>query len=65
MSSPQIDYSPLILWRLQHRKHVMDAVLMPHQDYIAVVIRVNGQGRAAKALGAPEPTPCVGPKSSG
>jgi hypothetical protein len=27
----------------------MDAVLMPHRDYIAV-IRVDGQGRTAKAF---------------
>ena len=26
----------------------MEAVLMPHQDYIAVAIRVDGQGRTAK-----------------
>ena len=50
MSSLDIDYSPRILWRLEQRAHAMEAVLMPHGDYIAVVILVNGQARAAKAF---------------
>jgi hypothetical protein len=49
MSCLDIDYSPRILWRLEHNGHHMDAVLMPHRDYIAV-IRVDGQGRTAKAF---------------
>jgi hypothetical protein len=50
MSSLEIDYSPRILWRLQRGEHVMEARLMPHAQYIAIVILVNGQARAAKAF---------------
>ncbi len=44
------DYTPRILWRLQRGEHIMEARLMPHAQYIAVVILVNGQARAAKAF---------------
>jgi hypothetical protein len=50
MSSLEIDYSPRILWRLRRGEHVMEARLMPHAQYVAVVILVNGQVRAAEAF---------------
>jgi len=42
------DYSPRILWRLRRAEHVMEARLMPHAHYVAVVILVDGRGRTAK-----------------
>jgi hypothetical protein len=45
-----IDYSPRILWRLQRGEHIMEAGLMPHAQYVAVVILVNRQLRAAQAF---------------
>jgi hypothetical protein len=45
-----VDYSPRTLWRLQRGEHVMEARLMPHAEYIAVVIIVNGQARAGKGF---------------
>jgi hypothetical protein len=50
MSSFEIDYSPRILWRLQRGEHVMEAWLMPHARYIAVVILVDERARAAKGF---------------
>jgi hypothetical protein len=44
------DYTPRILWRLQRGEHVMEARLMPHAQYVAVVILVDGQGRAAQSF---------------
>ena len=43
-----IDYSPRTLWRLEHREHHMEARLIPHAQYVAVVILVDGRGRTAK-----------------
>ena len=48
MLSLEIDYTPRVLWRVQHKGHQMEARLMPHAQYIAVVILVDGQARAAK-----------------
>ncbi len=42
------DYTPRTIWRLQRGEHVMEARLMPHAQYLAVVILVDGQARAAK-----------------
>jgi hypothetical protein len=50
MSSLETDYSPRILWRLQRGEHVMEARLVPHAQYVAAVILVNGQLRAAQAF---------------
>jgi hypothetical protein len=50
MSSLEIDYTPRVLWRLEHKGHQMEARLMPHAQYVAVVMLVNGQVRAAEAF---------------
>ena len=50
MSFLEPDYTPRVLWRLQHKGHQMEARLMPHAQYVAVVILVNGQARTAKAF---------------
>jgi hypothetical protein len=50
VSSLEIDYTPRVLWSLQHKGHQMEARLMPHAQYVAVVILVDGQLRAAKAF---------------
>ena len=50
MSCLEIDYSPRILWRLQRGEHVMEARLMPHAQYVAGVILVDGHARAARAF---------------
>jgi hypothetical protein len=44
------DYSPRTLWRLERGEHVMEARLMPHAQYLTVVMLVNGQARAAKGF---------------
>jgi hypothetical protein len=50
MSSPEIDYTPRVLWRLEHNGQQMEARLLPHAHDIAVVILVDGQARAAKGF---------------
>jgi hypothetical protein len=55
--------TPRILWRLERNGHVMEARLMPHAQYVAAVILVDGQVRAAQRSST-RPTPCAGPKSS-
>jgi hypothetical protein len=64
MSSLEIDYSPRILRRLQRGEYVMEARLMPHAQYVAVVILVDGHARAA-GPSSTKPTPSAGPTSSG
>ena len=41
-------FEPRTLWRLERGEHQMEARLMPHAQYIAVVILVDGRARTAK-----------------
>ena len=48
MSSLEPDYTPRVLRCLQHEGHQMEARLMPHAQYVAVVIVLDGQACVVK-----------------
>jgi len=60
MSSLEPDYSPRVLWRLQHKGHQIKAPLMPHAQYVAVVILVTDRRGAQRRLST-RPTRSAGP----
>jgi hypothetical protein len=56
--------SPRTLWRLQRGEHVMEARFMPHAQYIAVVILVDGQGASRTVVRAPDRRPALGRRAA-